>query len=163
MSPASAWAWLSTALLGCSSVGPSANANGTPSGPLESGSASASPGGGSTAAGGVNEGGPGQGLPLAGVAGPADCSAPPEPSELVGWASDGTGTTGGGDLEPVRVSTAEEFAAAIDGDEPRVIYLQAAIDGRFEIDSNKTVAGVCGAQITGHIASGPRPTASCAT
>src|SRR5688572_19454508 len=38
-----------------------------------------------------------------------DCTVPPPPSELIGWASEGTGTTGGGNAAPVVVTTADEL------------------------------------------------------
>jgi pectate lyase len=143
-------AGLGLPLVACSSVGPSAGANGTPTG-APSSESPAGGGNGTT----VDENGPGPGLPLAGGAPPptstGDCSAPPPPSELIGWASDGTGTVGGGDAAPVIVTEPGDFDAAVDGDEPRVVQLQGSIEGRFEIGSNKTVVGVCGAQITGHI------------
>jgi pectate lyase len=121
------------------------------------GSGSPAANGGSNAsglpgAGGSNGEAPPVGAPLEPPPPPVDCDAPPpEPSELIGWASEGTGTTGGGDLEPTEVDDAGSFREAIGGDEPRVIHLRGSLQGRFEVGSNKTVVGVCGAQIQGHV------------
>jgi pectate lyase len=82
---------------------------------------------------------------------PPSCDVPPPPSELIGWASEGSGTTGGGNAAPIEVTSAGDFEDAIEGDEPRVIHLRGSIEGTFSIGSNKTIAGICGARITGHI------------
>ncbi|MBO8132014.1 MAG: Ig-like domain-containing protein, partial [Candidatus Marinimicrobia bacterium] len=56
----------------------------------------------------------------------------------------GRNATGGGDVEPITVSSASEFKSAVDNDDPAVIY----VDGRFDlgedvlIGSNKTIIGV---------------------
>ena len=80
-----------------------------------------------------------------------DCSTPPAPSALVGWASEGTGTSGGGDAEPVVVTTAAELTRSASGSAARVIHVKGSISGSFSVGSNKTIAGVCGAEIHGHL------------
>jgi pectate lyase len=87
--------------------------------------------------------------------GATSCTTP-SAGALLGWASvDGMGftggTTGGGTATPVTVSTAAEFTANIGGTAARVIYLNGSISGSFGIGSNKTVVGLCGARVQGHI------------
>jgi pectate lyase len=64
--------------------------------------------------------------------------------QLVGWATQGPGTTGGGDTMPVEVSTADELRNALSGDEPRVVLISGTINtgsSEVDIDSNKTLRG----------------------
>jgi pectate lyase len=81
------------------------------------------------------------------------CAAPPAAGPLIGWAGEAGGTTGGGDADPITVSDAAGLVAAISGDEPRVVIVDGVIssNSRFDFGSNKTVAGVCGAEIHGAI------------
>jgi pectate lyase len=87
-------------------------------------------------------------------AAPTSC-APPLPSELAGWAAvEGSGvstTTGGGDKAPVTVTTLAELIASASGSEARVIYLKGNIKGTVAVGSNKTLVGLCGATLTGHL------------
>jgi pectate lyase len=73
----------------------------------------------------------------------------------VGWASvngmNQNGTTGGGTVAPMTVTTAAAFTTAASGSTARVIYVMGSLTGSFGIGSNKTVVGLCGAQIHGHI------------
>ena len=80
-----------------------------------------------------------------------DCNTPPAPSQLVGWASEGTGTTGGGDATSVVVTTASDFSQNVSGSTARVVHVKGSISGSFSIGSNKTIVGVCGAEIHGHL------------
>ena len=80
-----------------------------------------------------------------------DCNTPPAPSKLVGWASEGGGTTGGGDQAPRVVTTASDLENALEGDEAKVIHLKGNVEGSFAVGSNTTLVGVCGAEIHGHI------------
>lgn len=81
---------------------------------------------------------------------------PDEEPDVIGWAAvPGYGvdtTTGGGDLEPVVVTTAGELSSALDGTEPRVIHASGTITGDFTVGSNKTLAGQPGASIVGSLA-----------
>ncbi len=89
------------------------------------------------------------------------CTVPPEPGPLLGWASmpgSGNGgtsiptTTGGGDATPVTVTTLEALNAAAKGTTPAVIYVKGVLAaGTVKIGSNKTIAGLCGAEIHGHV------------
>lgn len=66
--------------------------------------------------------------------------------DLEGYAKDnpvGT-TTGGKGGEDVYVSTAEDFLATVQGDEPRIIYVKGALElpERARVGSNKSILGV---------------------
>jgi pectate lyase len=69
----------------------------------------------------------------------------------VGWATEGSGTTGGGNATPIVVTNADDLGAAIQGSEAKVIHVSGSITGSFGIGSNKSVIGICGAEIRGHI------------
>jgi pectate lyase len=61
-------------------------------------------------------------------------------------------THGGGTATPVTVTTFAALAAAAQGDTPAVVYVTGALEpGSLRIGSNKTLVGLCGAQIRGHI------------
>jgi pectate lyase len=127
-------------------------------------------GGGGTGAGGQGTGGAsgasgvgGSGAGGAGAGGAAgsSCTAPPPPSTLVGWASvAGSGsagnpvttTTGGGNAAPFTVTTLATLNSAAAGTNAAVIYVKGVLaPGTVKIGSNKTIAGVCGAEIHGHV------------
>lgn len=80
-----------------------------------------------------------------------DCNTPPAPSALVGWASEGSGTSGGGDAAPIVVTTAAELTQNLSGSTARVIHVKGSINGSFSVGSNKTIVGVCAAEIHGHL------------
>ena len=61
------------------------------------------------------------------------------------------GTTGGGNATPVVVTTAAAFTSNISGTTARVIHVMGSFSGSFGIGSNKTIIGLCGARVTGHI------------
>lgn len=88
------------------------------------------------------------------------CTVPPTASALVGWASvSGTiagttvsTTTGGGNATPVTVTTLAELTNAVKGTTPAVIYVKGVLAaGSIAVGSNKTIAGICGAEIHGHL------------
>jgi pectate lyase len=74
---------------------------------------------------------------------------------VVGWASVNAkgvnGTTGGGGLAPVSVTTTAAFNTNAAGTAAQVIYVMGTLAGTFTIGSNKTIVGVCGAQLRGHV------------
>jgi pectate lyase len=115
--------------------------------------------GGTSSAGGLATGGTGPGGALgaggssgAGGAISTGCTAPPSPSPLVGWATQGTGTTGGGSAAPVTVTTLSALQSAVQGTGAAVIYVKGVLAaGKVTVGSNKTIAGLCGAEIHGHI------------
>jgi pectate lyase len=77
------------------------------------------------------------------------------PERPIGWASvaglDVASTTGGGELEPEIVRTADALQAALRGTTPRVIEVDGAITGDFSVGSNLTLQGGPGARITGSL------------
>jgi pectate lyase len=103
--------------------------------------------GGSAGKAGASSGGSG---------GSTSCDAPPGPSALVGWAAvSGNGvdtTTGGGDATPTVVTTLSDFTQAVKGTNAAVIIVKGKLAaGKVSVGSNKTIAGVCGAEIHGHL------------
>jgi pectate lyase len=73
----------------------------------------------------------------------------------IGWASvadgDQNGTTGGGPLEAVTVTSSYDLSSAVAGDAPRVVRLSGRISGSIEVGSNKTIEGAPGAVLHGHL------------
>jgi len=127
------------------------------------GSAGSSSGGLSGSSGGAaGNGGPsgssGGNIGKGGSAGgTGDCSTPPPPSALVGWASRPgmkvSTTTGGGDATPQIVTTLSELNSAAGGTTAKVIYVKGKLAaGTVKVGSNKTIVGICGAELHGHVA-----------
>ena len=111
-------------------------------------------GAGATAGAGNTSGKAGSGAN--GGGGQGSCDAPPAPSPLVGWASvsgnEVTTTTGGGTATPTVVTTLADFTSAVKGTNAAVIYVKGTLaPGKVSVGSNKTIAGVCGAEIHGHL------------
>jgi pectate lyase len=87
----------------------------------------------------------------------ASCTTPPPASPLVGWAAVSsagvTTTTGGGSATPRTVTTVAALNAAAAGTTPAVIYVTGVLEaGTVRIGSNKTIVGLCGAELHGHVA-----------
>jgi pectate lyase len=84
-------------------------------------------------------------------AGTSNCMTPPPASPLVGWAAvhamNPNGTTGGGSATPTMVTTTAAFNSNAAGTAARVLY----VTGNFTVGSNKTIVGLCGASLHGHI------------
>lgn len=108
---------------------------------------------GGSGSGGVGTGGASTGgSPGAGGSSTGNCTAPPDPSPLMGWASQSGSTTGGGSATPVTVSTLAELVSAAKGNTAAVIYVKGVLAaGALSVGSNKTIAGLCGAEIHGHV------------
>ena len=106
---------------------------------------------GGAGAGGKAGGGAGSG----GTGGGGGCMTPPAPSTLVGWATvnalSQNGTTGGGTGTPVVVTSTSAFNTNASGTAARVIHVSGNLSGNFSIGSNKTIIGVCGATLQGHV------------
>jgi pectate lyase len=89
-----------------------------------------------------------------GVGGAGGCGLPAA-GPLIGWASvSGSGVTttnGGGNATPTTVTTLSQLNSAAAGSASAVILVQGSISGRITIGSNKTIAGVCGAELHGHV------------
>jgi pectate lyase len=114
------------------------------------------PSSGSGASGSVPTGSSGSGQNTGGAGSAANCEVPPPASTLLGWASvAGLGTnttTGGGDAAPRLVTSLAELQAAVAGTQPSVIHVRGSlVAGDIEIGSNKTIVGLCGAELHGHL------------
>ncbi len=91
----------------------------------------------------------------------ATCTEPPPAGPLLGWASrPGAGdggtsiptTTGGGTAAPVTVTTLAALNSVAGGTTPAVIYVKGVLAaGSVKVGSNKTIAGICGAELHGHV------------
>ncbi|WP_082516298.1 pectinesterase family protein [Cellulomonas sp. Leaf395] len=79
-------------------------------------------------------------------AAPGPAQPPTDPSAVAretlatgdGWASFGNGTTGGSAATPDQVftvSTRDELAAAVAGDQPKIVYIDGTIDGNVDEDN----------------------------
>src|SRR6478735_3930988 len=143
-------------------LGGAVASGGTPAGePGTSGSAGRASAGGNGGNGGSNGGGSSGSTGTAGASGSAGaggngCDTPPAPSALVGWASQsGLGvatTTGGGDATPQVVTTMAELNTAAAGTMARAIHVKGSLAaGSVKVGSNKTIVGLCGAQLHGHV------------
>lgn len=143
-------------------AGTSGGAGGAGSGGAGAGGtagASGKAGSGGGGAGGAGAGGKagsgGAGAGTGGSGGATSCMTPPPASALVGWASVNAsgvnGTTGGGNATPVLVTSTNDFNTQAGGTTARVIHVSGNLSGNFSIGSNKTVIGVCGATLRGHV------------
>lgn len=137
-------------------AGNPASVGGTPT--ASGGTSAAGDASGSGGSAGLTAGAPATigGTAAGGSAPVGDCMVPPDAGKVLGWASvDGmnqSGTTGGGDLKPQVVTTVAEFKKAVGGTAPAVVYLNAVLpNDSIAIGSNKTIVGVCGAEIHGHL------------
>jgi pectate lyase len=119
--------------------------------------------GGSGAAGAAGKAGSGGGTGGAagssGSGGSTDCTTPPPASARAGWAAvSGMGittTTGGGSATPQIVTTESALASAAGGTNAAVIYVKGVLSaGKIKVGSNKTIAGLCGAEIHGNLTLG---------
>jgi pectate lyase len=91
--------------------------------------------------------------------GGASCTTPPAASPLMGWASvSGMGvttTTGGGSATPQTVTSESALASAVGGTGAAVIYVKGVLgSGKIKVGSNKTIVGLCGAEIHGNLTLG---------
>jgi pectate lyase len=84
---------------------------------------------------------------------PSYIASEPKP---IGWASQGSSTTGGGNATPILVTTLSQFKSEVSGSAAKVIYVK----GEFAADSisfgsNKTIIGCSsGAKLQGHLGIG---------
>ncbi|MFL5304957.1 MAG: polysaccharide lyase family 1 protein [Polyangia bacterium] len=91
-----------------------------------------------------------------GAGGSSGCTTPPPGSALVGWAAvsgmNVSTTTGGGSATPQVVTTASALASAASGTSAAVIYVKGVLSAaKISIGSNKTIVGLCGAEVHGHL------------
>jgi pectate lyase len=94
-----------------------------------------------------------------GGGGSSACTTPPPASPLVGWAAvSGMGvttTTGGGNATPQVVTSSSALAAAAGGTGAAVIYVKGVLSAaKISVGSNKTIVGLCGAEVHGHLGLG---------
>ncbi|MFI9841772.1 RICIN domain-containing protein [Nonomuraea sp. NPDC051941] len=82
---------------------------------------------------------------------PPPTTPPGNANGLVGWATQGGGTTGGGNASPVTVSSASALTSALSASGASVIRVSGTIScsGMLKVASNKTVLGNSGATIAG--------------
>lgn len=90
------------------------------------------------------------------VPGDAPCAVPDyifSDTNPIGWASQGSGTTGGRDASPVLVTSLSALQSEVSGTTPKVIYVSGDLTaGGLVFGSNKTVIGCSsGAHIRGHV------------
>jgi pectate lyase len=132
---------------------PNSGGTATTGGVATSGGVAAMSGGrptGGNASGGVPTGGKASGGNATG--GTSGCTTPPAQDPVVGWATAGSGTTGGGNATPQIVTTLSAFQSAVSGTGAAVVYLNAKLSpASVAVGSNKTIVGVCGAEFHGHL------------
>ncbi|HYQ46390.1 MAG TPA: hypothetical protein VER11_30685 [Polyangiaceae bacterium] len=142
-----------TAVGGATSSGGAAGRGGAAGGTTAGGTAGIS----GAAAGGSSPGGAGGGGGALNNDGP--CPVPSyiaSDAKPIGWASQGSSTTGGGTATPILVTTLAQFKTEVAGTAAKVIYVK----GEFSADSisfgsNKTVIGCSsGAKLQGHLGLG---------
>jgi pectate lyase len=69
----------------------------------------------------------------------------------IGFAMVGGTTTGGGNATATMVTTTNAFNSAAGGTNAAVILVSGSLSGTFTMGSNKTVVGMCNAQLSGHV------------
>jgi pectate lyase len=63
-----------------------------------------------------------------------------------------TTTTGGGTASPQTVTSESALASAVAGTTEAVVYVKGVLPaGKIKIGSNKTIVGLCGAEVHGHL------------
>jgi pectate lyase len=108
------------------------------------------PGGakGSGGATSVTGGASGSGTGTTGIT----CTPQTWPSAPVGWATLSGGTAGGGNATPTVVGTLSALNSAVGGSGAAVVHVSGKIGpGVVTVGSNKTILGLCGAEIDGSI------------
>lgn len=136
-----------------------AGQSGAPGGGTAQGGASPAGGGrGGTSQGGAAQGGAAQGgaVGTAGSGGSTStsgitCSPQTWDAGPVGWATQGGGTTGGGNGTPILASDLSQLNAAVRGSNAAVIHVSGKISGTVNVGSNKTILGLCGAELDGSL------------
>lgn len=140
---------------GANAAGSGASGNGGATGGSAAvgGASSGGSAAGEEASGGAASGGAGGLDPNDPCAVPSYLASDPKP---IGWASQGSGTTGGGDAEPILVTTLAQFKSEVSGSAAKVIYVQGDFaPDNISIGSNKTIIGCSpGARLRGHLAIG---------
>jgi pectate lyase len=139
----------SSALEGMSGSAGSSGAAGAPGSAGTTASAGTSGTAGTTGAAGA--------AGTTGASGATGAGGVQPPAGLIGWAASGctmgsvTTTTGGGAAAPVTVTTIADFNANAAGNGAKVIQVSGTLSGSVSIGSNKTIIGMPGASIVGHV------------
>jgi pectate lyase len=79
------------------------------------------------------------------------CTAQTWDAGPIGWATLSGGTSGGGNGTPVAVSTLSQLNAAAGGSGAAVIHVSGKLAGTVKVGSNKTILGLCGAELDGSL------------
>jgi len=141
-------------------TGGAAGRGGTGGGGSTGGAAGRGGTGGSAGTGGAaGRGGAGGAAGRGGTGGSAGTGGMSDPNTVVGWAAQGctiggvSTTTGGGNATPVSVTSASTWNANVTGTTARVLNVSGTITSSSltTIGSNKTIIGMTGATIRGHI------------
>jgi pectate lyase len=71
----------------------------------------------------------------------------------IGWATQGSGTSGAGanPPNPTVVTSASQLTTALAGTGSTLIHVSGKIAGDFRVGSNKTILGLCGAEVDGSL------------
>jgi pectate lyase len=99
--------------------------------------------GGTTGGGGAG----GSGMSTQGIT----CTPETWDTAPIGWATLSGGTSGGGSATVTTVTTLSQFNAAAGGSSAAVIHVSGKLSGTAHIGSNKTIWGLCGAEIDGSV------------
>ena len=108
------------------------------------GTAGATGNGGQTGNGGATGAG-GAGMTTTGIT----CTPQTWDAGPTGWATQGGSTTGGGNATPTMATSLAQLNAAARGTGAAVIQVSGRIAGVVTVGSNKTILGLCGAEIDG--------------
>lgn len=130
------------------------SAGGTSAGGTSVGGTAGKAGAGGSSSGGSSQGGSGGALNNDGPCPvPSYIASDPKP---IGWASQGSATTGGGTATPILVTTLSQFQSEVGGTAAKVIYVKGEFaPAEIKIGSNKTIIGCSsGAKIQGHVGIG---------
>jgi pectate lyase len=101
--------------------------------------------GGTTSASGGAAGG--SGVTTTGIT----CTPQTWASAPIGWATVSGSTTGGGNATPTVATTLSTLNAAAGGTGAAVIHVSGKILGIVNVGSNKTIIGLCGAEVDGSV------------
>ena len=102
--------------------------------------------GGATGMGGTTGGG-------GGTATGVTCTPQTWDIAPIGWATQGSGTNGAGAnaTNPVVATSASQLTSALAGAGSTLIHVSGKIAGNFRVGSNKTILGLCGAEVDGSL------------
>jgi pectate lyase len=76
---------------------------------------------------------------------------PPAADAPVGFATVDGPIDGGGMSAPKLITSFADLKAAVSGDAPATVWIKGSLTGDLTVGSNKSLVGVCGAELHGHI------------